>query len=266
MIEEGSFGVLALLVGGGLAWIAYFFNFFVLKEDEESNYPWVTPSIFAVLIAFLIYFGVQILFVVIVQVINGFNLPTESMMKVGISALSLAVFVLIGFSMSIRLFSKKPSFSVFKTGFIAWLIAFPLVLGIYNILLSLLEYIVGPQYPLQQQDVVRTIQQLEEYPDLFWAFFIVVGFLVPLAEEILFRGFLQRWLCARFKNRWGVIIASFCFAGLHFSSPQGLANFVILPSLFILSLFIGFVYLKERSLWAPIAVHALHNSFSLFMV
>lgn len=72
----------------------------------------------------------------------------------------------------------------------------------------------------------------------------------PLSEEFTFRGlFLHCWSVHR-SIRIGLILTALLFAMLH---PQ---NFV---GMFVFSLVLSLLYLRTRSLWVPIGVHALYN-------
>ena len=76
---------------------------------------------------------------------------------------------------------------------------------------------------------------------------IVVG--APVVEEMLFRGvLLQRW-SRRWGTRTGVIASSALFAVLH---DEWIGHFVVGVALAAL-------FLRTRSLWVPIAAHALNN-------
>ena len=72
----------------------------------------------------------------------------------------------------------------------------------------------------------------------------------PLSEEFTFRGlFLHCWSAHRSMSV-GLILTGLLFALLH---PQ---NFV---GMFVFSLVLSLLYLRTRSLWVPIGVHALYN-------
>ncbi len=104
-----------------------------------------------------------------------------------------------------------------------------------------------------QQDVVRLILSLE-HGDLVLAALVAV-LLGPLIEELLFRGFLQGFLEPHLGLRGALISSSVVFASLH-----GLAG---LPILFALSLFLGWLQQRTRSLWVPWFAHALNNAVML---
>jgi len=80
-------------------------------------------------------------------------------------------------------------------------------------------------------------------------------FFVGLGEEFLFRGLIQIDLVKAYGWRWGLFGASFLFAVMHLtwrSIPE-------LGFVFIASLFLGGMYLKTKSLLAPIIAHATGN-------
>lgn len=80
-------------------------------------------------------------------------------------------------------------------------------------------------------------------------------FFVGLGEELLFRGLIQRDLVAAFGWKWGVFGSSFLFAVMHLtwrSVPE-------LGFVFLAGLILGLVYLRTKSLMAPIIAHAVNN-------
>jgi len=81
----------------------------------------------------------------------------------------------------------------------------------------------------------------------------------PITEEIVFRGFLQRYLSCRLKRSTSILLTSSLFAFVHYSPLQGVANIPLVVSIFVLSLYLGFVYEKTLSIISPIVVHVLFN-------
>ncbi len=80
--------------------------------------------------------------------------------------------------------------------------------------------------------------------------------IAPIGEECLFRGFLFNII----RNKWGAIagamISSLAFASVHFSLPQ------FIP-LFVLALLQCRLYMKTRTLIAPILMHFIFNAISV---
>ena len=78
---------------------------------------------------------------------------------------------------------------------------------------------------------------------------------VGVAEELLFRGLIQRDLTEAFGWKWALFGTSVIFAVMHLtwrSIPE-------LGFVFIAGLILGALYLKTRSLVAPIVAHGVNN-------
>jgi uncharacterized protein len=81
---------------------------------------------------------------------------------------------------------------------------------------------------------------------------VVVG-VAPPAEEFIFRGvLLNRW-AAKWGIRPALVLSSLVFGILH-------ANVI---GLFVFGLVMGLLYIRTRTLWVPIACHALNNAIAL---
>lgn len=95
--------------------------------------------------------------------------------------------------------------------------------------------------------------------DLSMAFISLV-ILPPLAEEIMFRGFLFTSLRAKFDFRIATLITSilFGFAHLQFGAGAPLLWVAALDT-FVLSVFLCYLRDRSGSLWPPIFLHGLKN-------
>ncbi len=109
--------------------------------------------------------------------------------------------------------------------------------------------------PMEQEIAVMIQDGMVESP---WtiAFFAVV--LVPLLEEILFRGLLLELVASSFGRVAGVLVSSAAFAVAHGSASA-------LP-IFGLAIILAIVKLRTRSLAAVWFVHALHNGGTIFLL
>jgi len=81
---------------------------------------------------------------------------------------------------------------------------------------------------------------------------VVVAVVPALAEESMFRGFIQRSFELKMKKYWAAIITALFFSLYHFN-PYG-----FIP-LFILGGFFGFAAYKTKSLVIPMILHFLNN-------
>jgi membrane protease YdiL (CAAX protease family) len=95
---------------------------------------------------------------------------------------------------------------------------------------------------------------------------LAIVVLVPVIEELLFRGFLQSWLVSRFTPFTSIALSSAIFTMVHFSPSQGIANAELMTGLFLLALFLGYLYQRQGSLWASIGLHCTFNAVSVTMI
>ncbi|MCA9727295.1 MAG: CPBP family intramembrane metalloprotease [Candidatus Eisenbacteria bacterium] len=95
----------------------------------------------------------------------------------------------------------------------------------------------------------------------FWLFMAIGSFaLIPVLEELVYRGYCQSRLERAFGAPAAVIGTSLLFAAVHFQYYHGdVLNITMLLSLFVVAIGIGTSYQITRSLAAPILVHALMN-------
>lgn len=81
------------------------------------------------------------------------------------------------------------------------------------------------------------------------------GVVGPLAEEILFRGIIYRWLRTRFSVRFGVVASATVFALFHLFYPV-----MALAAVFLMGVAAAILYQRSGSLWPAIALHSLNNA------
>lgn len=88
---------------------------------------------------------------------------------------------------------------------------------------------------------------------------ICVGILVPVAEELLFRGVLYGWL----RQRWGMVPCAVISAGL-FALAH--ANFRMSLQIFVIGVILAVLYEYSRSIIAPMVTHMAVNTISLVII
>ncbi|MFH1407220.1 MAG: type II CAAX endopeptidase family protein [Candidatus Omnitrophota bacterium] len=81
--------------------------------------------------------------------------------------------------------------------------------------------------------------------------------LIGLVEEFFFRGFLLQTFLKDMKWPLAVFITTLAYALVHIKAPfQAVSTWEKLLGLFILGLALAYAYLKTRSLYLPIGLHA----------
>lgn len=149
-------------------------------------------------------------------------------------------------------------------GIVSWVISFPVVIAVSQII----AIIIALEFhgPHVDQVAVKNLKSSGVSPLLFAMTVICVVAIVPVIEEIIFRGFLQGWLRSRLGRGLAIPLTAIIFALFHYSTSQGVDNFELLISLFILACFLGFIYERQNSIWASAGLHATFNSISAFMI
>jgi uncharacterized protein len=83
--------------------------------------------------------------------------------------------------------------------------------------------------------------------------FILILFIIPIFDELIFRGIIQERLRQRFSPVWAIVIASFFYGLIHLNPWYFILNF-------FLGLFLGWVYYRSRSIKPGLVVHMVINA------
>jgi membrane protease YdiL (CAAX protease family) len=112
----------------------------------------------------------------------------------------------------------------------------------------LMTWLQVPHPPQQTVEMFRQFNQLDETV----LFILNAVLVVPLIEELFFRGFLYSFL-KRFTSTWGALILS---AGIFAFAHQNLGS--VIP-LWLLGIVLGVAYEHTGSLLLPMAIHGCFN-------
>lgn len=161
--------------------------------------------------------------------------------------------------------TNLPGKDQFLFGMRSWFVIYPLILVFSQMIAIVVSYFF--QGPSIDQVAVKHIKSVMANPPLMILTVLEVVIIVPLMEEFLFRGLLQNWLKSKLHHAAGaVLLTSLLFALFHFSSSQGVTNIELLSTLFMLSCFLGYIYEKQRSLWASASLHGFFNLLSIIFI
>lgn len=261
------FGIISL----GILWLSWKKGFFLSHEDQ-SPIPlrWFDP-----LAVFSIYFLVALLAPLpLATLLQRFVAPIPPIAISCWLTFIMSLLILLSISLYALFLPKEISKKIWQnsqeksplqdvyTALLCCAISFPFILFLGE-LFDLLIYFIFHIKDLPEQLAVLFLKMTLNYPFYFFLTVITVVFFAPCIEETLFRGFFQSFLKRHLSAKTSIVITSFCFAFFHYSSEQGLSNISIVGSLFVLSLFLGFIYEKRKSLLAPIFLHASFNTISV---
>ena len=152
----------------------------------------------------------------------------------------------------------------FLMGVFTWFLAFPVVVAINHIC----DYLNKEIFKVSGADqvAVRYLKSSSQsFMTLFFAIFMII-IIAPLIEEFIFRGCIQNYLRKKMGTKASIIFSSLIFSFMHFSISQKAGNFPLITSLFVFSLYLGFLYEKTRSLYAPMILHLTFNSVSVVRI
>ncbi len=105
--------------------------------------------------------------------------------------------------------------------------------------------------------------------------FLVGGSILTLGEELGWRGYLQEKLLRNYGLIWGFILLGAIWGywhlpiilmGYNFPSQPVLGALLLMPvGTIFLGIFLGWIYLRSKSIWMPALAHASLNLFSGFL-
>jgi membrane protease YdiL (CAAX protease family) len=108
---------------------------------------------------------------------------------------------------------------------------------------------------LTLQPMIEQLSQLSGWLNGF-SLFLLVGFIGPMLEEVIFRGVLFPWLVQKTGAIPGLLLQAAIFALIHQHAASVLA-------LFSLSILLGLSYMYTRRLMTCVWAHAFFNSMTL---
>lgn len=118
---------------------------------------------------------------------------------------------------------------------------------------QLVEYTGLTEWSRSYQEVSRALYA----PGVFMQL-LCTGILIPMAEELIFRGMIFASLRECFRFTVSAVLSALLFGLFHGNIPQGVYGF-------ILGLAMAWVYENCRTLAAPYLFHISANIFSVFM-
>ena len=249
----------------------------VLKNHGfQRKYPPSTPLqsvplVFYTLTAFLTYLSLQLFFIPFIArlILCGTSAVcvAEPDTLIFITDVGIVVSALVTLAFSLvpqyrqAIWGINEPLKIFPKGAAWWFFAFPLAMLLGAFVKLIIELFV--EYQPSTQVAVQFLKDLHDDPVLFYANAFAIVFIIPVTEEILFRGFLLNYFKSIFSFPAALISSALFFACFHFNVDQGLSNIELLVALTTLGLILGWIYEREKSLWASIGLHSLFNFFGV---
>jgi membrane protease YdiL (CAAX protease family) len=137
--------------------------------------------------------------------------------------------------------------SSLAVGALAYALALPAIMGSMLCSAWLWDALGVEAKPQEVLKLVLELQGVERA-----VFVLLAVAVIPLCEELFFRGFTQPLLVQNLGDRGGVFATALLFAAVH-------GNLVAFFPIFTLALVLGMVMLRTQRIAAAWLVHALHN-------
>jgi membrane protease YdiL (CAAX protease family) len=144
--------------------------------------------------------------------------------------------------------SRVSAFNLVRWSLVICGAVFFVELPLSHVIDRLMTWLQVPHPPQQAVELFRQIRSPEE----IMLFMLNASLVVPLIEELFFRGFLYSFL-KRFTSTWGAIILS---AGIFAFAHQNLASVV---PLWMLGVVLAVAYEHTGSLLLPMCIHGCFN-------
>ena len=236
--------------------------------DTPANYSWKGLDVLIIFVGIALFFVCVILFFGVfsaISIIRSREISADLLQNtiyLSIGSAFLESAAIIGSVYLLGLRRKKypwASVGVNQTSQKWFLIS--LLLGLLAIPLSSLVAI-GIQYlfnlPIENPQLPYLIPDDLSTAGMF-IMIILVGIVVPFAEELFFRGILYQWLRTRFGVWVGIIVSSLIFGIFHF-------DIAIAGAAFILGVLLAWVFERSNSLWPSVLIHSLNNAFKVILL
>jgi len=147
---------------------------------------------------------------------------------------------------SIRYYLSKPTSFPLKKIFLSAIMTMFFGLGMLLLVVTFLSLILP-----ESSSTEKTNEIVESYSMWFILFkALILAFMAPICEEILFRGFLLGRFTYKFGLKRAIVFSSICFGVLHITNVFGATMLGIISCL---------LYLKTKSLLPSIIAHLINN-------
>ena len=174
------------------------------------------------------------------------------------SSLLTILFLLPAINLSIIKYKKnfyslgfqKTKIKYFSMGIYYW-IACLIIVGLWGWMLEILklDFLLPP-------NTAKEVLNLA-FENIFISI-ILVSLIVPICDEVFFRGFLINGLERKFNLKISLLISSGIFSIFHIHIGS------LFPT-FILGICLGLLYIKSKSIYPSIFIHSIHNFLAVII-
>jgi membrane protease YdiL (CAAX protease family) len=225
------------------------------RRELRGGWGWVH-----VLVCVLMFLGANVVLAVVALVVEGegaFDTATVPLLVtagagVGTALPLLALAQVHGFGIGWLGFGEGDYLRSIGFGLVVYVVGALWVFGMAGLWAFGLE----AAGAFDQQDVAVLIHDADA--SALPVIVVCAVFLIPWAEEVLFRGVLFGWLHRVGGPALAVVVSSLAFAGVH--------GFAAFGPILCLALLLAFARLRTRGILAPTVIHMLHNGIQVALL
>jgi membrane protease YdiL (CAAX protease family) len=229
------------------------------------NQPWRVENLMQRLMALLLFFYAGIFVGAWVQKWSGPEASSIAQLVIATLSFQGAGLVLIGRFLREHQMSWGEAFGLSNhwrhavlVGTVAACIFLPLGWGLQQASALVVSHV--PHFPVkpEEQQAVQALRTAVSWADKIAGGAVTI-LLVPVTEELLFRGILYPGIKQAGYPRLALWGTALLFAAIH-------ANVIIFAPLFVLAIMLTILYERTGNLLAPIAAHSLFNGLNFAML
>lgn len=180
------------------------------------------------------------------EFLQGHQLRLDFFAWLMVTLVLVIVTVVLKLSIKKTFYLKLPALSQVLAALISGFGLVLLVNGVANVLATALEL---------EIEVIKS-QGMRGYT---WPMLLLlVGILIPIFEELFFRGFILSRLLDVFNPSQVVVLSALLFSMAHFNLVQGL---YLLP----VGLLAGFLVMKSKSIASSVVLHSVFNITNIYI-
>lgn len=141
-----------------------------------------------------------------------------------------------------------------------WLVIKYSVIGALLCSLKYIKYyywLINHNHALPEYAIITTFTMFGKI-----CYLLIICMLIPLAEEIIFRGYFFTIIKNKYNNTYlGVIISTVIFTAFH----SLISNDTNMLDITLQSLIYVYIFYKSKSIWASVITHSFNNAFWFFL-
>ncbi len=218
---------------------------------ERSNYPGIENVILLYMLLAAIMLAISVPLILYKE---EFYTSNRHLIAPLVNLFSIGIVFTIGFKKS-----KMRINDIINSQTLSYPLLLILIVSSFGLTVVFSEFnnLIRYYYPMPESVLKSTIDFLTS-ANIFVVIFST-GIVIPITEELLFRGLFLRGLMKNHSAIFSIIMTSFLFAFLH-ANPWGMLSY------FLIGVALSWIFVKTKNLIYCITVHSFYNLWLVFFL